>query len=183
MIVTMETTHHRLSSGGILASPLSLGHYLCCYCDTATPLSAPHCAPDLPLKLEMLQARPLPDCPPSRSLNDSQCFHLHSSPQPVLLPLLHTKLPCFPLCPLHPLELQVLRGSWGLRGLRGCSCPGNRAQSWGWSAGRGRGCLVLWSWCTVPHMVPGQIPRTSPPGQQHPGSAVGNMGKILIIKR
>lgn len=176
MMATMETTHHPLSAGGISASPLCLCHCPCCYCDTVTPPpSAPHCAPDLPLILETPQARPRPDGPPPRSLNGSQCSHFDSSPHPALLPQPRVMFPHSPLCLLLQLELQVLRGFWGLRGLRGCSCPRNRAQSWDWSAGKERGCLVLWSWCMEPHRVPGQIPRTSPLDQQHPGSAVERM--------
>lgn len=166
-MTTTESTHHRPSAGGTSASPLCLCLCLCCYCDTASPPPS-----DLPLILEKPQARPRPGCPPPRSLNDSQCSHFHSSPHSALLRRPHTRLPRSPLFPPRRLELPVLRGFWGSRGSRGCSCPGSRAQSWGWSAERGRGCLVLWSWCMGPHRVPGQIPQTSPPGLQRPGSAV-----------
>lgn len=173
-MATTETTHHRPSAGGISASPLCLCHCLCCCCDTATPPpSAPRCAPDLPLISETPRARARPGCPPPWSLNGSQCSHFDSSLRPALLP--HS-----PLCPPLQPELLVPRGFWDSKGSRGCSCPGNRARSWGWSAGRGRGCLVLWSWCMGPRRVPGRIPQTSPPGQQHPGSAVGRMNRREI---
>lgn len=172
-------TYRLLSVGGISASPWLLRHRPCYYCDTATPPpSAPHCAPHLPLTLETPQTRPRPDCPPPRSLIGSQCSHFESSPHSLLLPHPRMEPPHFPLCQL---ELQVLHGFWGLRGLKGCSCPGNRAPSWDWSEGKGRGCLVLGSWYMGPHTVPGQILRTSPPGQQHHGSAVGSMNNTLKL--
>lgn len=182
----METTHHHLSALGNSASPLSLCHCLCCYCDTASPPpSAPHCVPDLPLILEILWVRPCPDYLPPHSGSGFQCSHFDSSPHSVLLAQPCMMLPHPPLRVLCWLGLQLLRCLWGLRDLTGCSCPENRAQSWGWSAGKGTGSLALWSWCMGPHRVPEQIPQTSPPGQQHPGSAVvsKNDKKKKKIKR
>lgn len=166
----MAITHRRLSAPGNSASPLSLCHCLCCYCDTASPPpSAPYCVPDLPLILEILRVRPCPD-----SGTGFQWSHFESSPRSALLCQPCMMLPHSPLCPLCWLGPQVLRCLWGLRDSRGCSYPGNRARSWGWSAGKEMGSLALWSWCMGLHRVPGQIQRTSPPGQQRPGSAVVN---------
>lgn len=140
----METTHHRLSAPGNSVSPLSLCHCLCCYCDMASPPpSAPHCAPDLSQILEMPQVRPCPDCSPPHFLSGFQCSHFESSLHSVLLPQPCMRLPPSPPCPLYRLGLQVLRCLWGLRDSRGCSCPRNQAQSWGWSGGKEMGCLAL----------------------------------------
>lgn len=156
-------THHQPSVCGIF--PPSL----CRCCDMASrPLWLPHFA-HRPLILERRQVKLHPDCHPVQALNSSQCSQLETSLHPKLQ--LHTsQLPAF---------LLRLRDLWGLRGSSGCRCSGTWARRWGWSGGRRKGCLVLWSWH---RKVPGQILQTEPPGQQHPGSAVERM-KINHLKK
>lgn len=159
-------THHRPSVCGIVPP------CLCCCCDMASrPLSRPRFA-HRPLTLETRQVKLQPDCLPVQTLNSSQCSRLEGSLRPELQ--LHTsQLPAF---------LLLLRDLWDLRGWSGCRCSRTWAQRWGWSGGRQKGCLVLWSWCTGRRKVPGQIPQTEPPGQQRPGSAVERM-KINHFKK
>lgn len=171
------TTHRRPSAGDIWASPWRLCRCLCrCRGSASRPPSPPRRrAPDLLPALETPRERPPPDCPPLRSPDASRDSRPDSSPRrrPRGRPPRSRLGP-----PRHPEPREQERGGFrGWTGWRGCGCPGSRARSWGWSAGKGRACPADGSWCTGPRMVPGRTPRTSPPGQQHPGSAVG--GKTM----
>lgn len=161
--MSVGTHHQPCVSGLCLLCP-------CCCCDMETrPLSRPHFDPDPRLTLGTRQVKLPPGCPPVQTLNSSQCSQFEASLQPGIQP--HT-------APL-PVCLQTLCDSWGLRGWSGCRCSGTWAQRWGWSAGRQRGCQGLWSWCRGRRKAPGRTPRTEPPGQQHPGSAVERTMRII----